>query len=288
MRLGAHVSTAGGIGNAPSNAADIGASCLQLFTRGQRRWVSPPLADSEADRFGAEMDRLDLGPALSHASYLINLAGGDPARTARSADALVDELARAARLAIPFLVIHPGSHLGAGPAAGIARAAAILDRCLEEAVGTDGVTVLLENTAGQGTSIGHRLEHLRDVIGAASYPSRLGVCLDTCHLFAAGHDLRTREAYEGTLALVDGVLGLGAVRAWHLNDSQRPLGSRVDRHADVGEGHLGLDPFRFLVDDPRWTPLPGILETPAGPEGWARQLRTLRASMTEQRPCATT
>jgi len=275
MRLGAHVSTAGGVGNAPGNAEAIGAECIQVFTRNQNRWSSKPIADVQATQYRAELERTGVGPVMAHDSYLINLATDDPEKLAKSMAAFGDEIHRADLLGIPYLVAHPGSHLGAGVDAGLRRFAANLDRCFDADGPDSRVVVLLETTAGQGSNLGFEFGQLRDIIGHSTHPERLGVCVDTCHIFAAGYDIRTRETYEATVKKLGDAVGLERVRAWHLNDSKREIGSRVDRHADLGEGHIGLDAFRQLVTDPRWAGLPGCLETPGGPDAWKIELRTL-------------
>jgi deoxyribonuclease IV len=277
MKLGAHVSTAGGVGNAPANAEAIGADCMQVFTRNQNRWSSKPIGEREAGRYRAELERVGVGPVLAHDSYLINLAGDDPEKLARSTAAFGDELTRAQLLGIPYLVAHPGSHLGAGVASGLERFAANLDRCLEAAGPSCEVTVLLETTAGQGSNLGFEFGQLRDIIGLSRWPDRIGICVDTCHVFAAGYDLRDADGYEAMVEEMETTVGLDRIRAWHLNDSKRELGSRVDRHADPGEGHLGWEPFRALVNDPRWAGLAGCLETPGGPDAWRVQIEKLRA-----------
>ncbi len=276
MRLGAHVSTAGGADKAPANATRIGAECMQVFTRNQNRWASPPIAPATVERYRQELARSGVGPVLAHDSYLVNLAATDPDKARLSVEAFVDELERADLLGIPFLVTHPGAHLGAGVEAGLARFTRQLDHCLDLRGPASRVTVLLETTAGQGSSLGFELAQLRDVVGASRHPDRLGVCADTCHLVAAGYDLSTRDGYERTVEEMAATVGLDRLRAWHLNDAKKGRGSRVDRHADLGEGVLGLEPFRWLVTDPRFRDLPGCLETPAGPDGWAAQLELLK------------
>ncbi len=276
MRLGAHVSTAGGADKAPANAEAIGAECMQIFTRNQNRWSSPPITAATAERYRAELERTGVHPVLAHDSYLVNLAATDPDKAKLSVDAFVDELARAGLLGIQFLVTHPGAHLGAGVEAGLARFTDQLDHCLDLAGPDNRVVVLLETTAGQGSCLGFELSQLRDIIGRSRHPDRLGVCADTCHLLASGYDLATRDGYERTAEEIAATIGLERLRAWHLNDSKKGLGSRVDRHADLGEGAIGLPPFRWLVNDPRWADLPGCLETPVGPEGWAEQLTLLK------------
>ncbi len=277
LRLGAHVSVAGGVDRAPANAAAIGAEAFQIFTRNQQRWTAPPLDEEKAARFRDEVRRAGYGPLLAHDSYLVNLATNDRDKLARSRHTMVDELSRAATLGVPSLVAHPGSHLGAGVAVGIERLMANMDSCLEEAgQRAASVRVLLETTAGQGTNMGSSFEELRDMISASRFPDRLAVCCDSCHLFAAGYDLSTEEGYEHLVETVDRTVGVDRIAAWHLNDSKRELGSRRDRHAALGEGEIGLPPFRRIVCDSRWNGLAGCLETPGGPEGWVDEIITLR------------
>jgi deoxyribonuclease IV len=275
MLLGAHVSTAGGVDRAPGNARAIGAECMQVFTRNQRRWESPAIRAEVAEHYRSELSLGPAGPVLAHDSYLINLAADDPEKRRRSRGAFGDEIRRADRLDIPFLVAHPGSHLGAGVAEGIRRFTRELDRCLDEAGPESGVTVLLENTAGQGTNLGSDLGELRDIIGSSRHGQRLGVCVDSCHAFAAGHDLRSDAGYEATMEALDRAVGFARVRAWHLNDSVGELGCRRDRHADLGEGEIGMAAFERLVRDPRWADRPGCLETPGGPGTWAADIARL-------------
>ena len=276
MKLGAHVSTSGGVHNAPANAVEIGAECMQIFSRSQNRWTSKAISDQVAAQYREALASSGVGPVMSHDSYLINLATEDEEKLAKSRTAFNDELHRAGLLGIPYVVMHPGSHLGAGVEVGLQRFTEQLDRCIEETVPDGDVQVLLETTAGQGTNLGFEFSQLRDIIGQSRLPDRLGVCVDTCHIFAAGYDLRTREGYEETVEKMDQAFGVDRIRGWHVNDSKKDLGTRVDRHADIGEGFLGLEPFRCLVADERWDGQPGCLETPAGPEGWAEQLVLLR------------
>jgi len=202
---------------------------------------------------------------FAHGLYLINLASPDVALWAKSVDALTDDLQRCELLGLPGLVIHPGSHMGSGEEAGIARIAAALDEVHTRLAGY-GVQVWLEVTAGQGGHVGYRFAQLRAIIDGTKAPERLGVCFDTAHAFAAGYELRTREGYEATWAEFDATLGLDRLRAVHLNDSKKELGSRVDRHEHIGQGLLGLEPFRFLLNDPRFRGLPMALETDKGPD----------------------
>lgn len=246
---------------------------IQVFTRNQRQWHPKALEAAEVAAFRREARAAGyLEHAVSHASYLINLCAVDPQTHRRSRDAFRDEIERCAKLGIPYLCVHPGSHVGAGEEKGLMAVAESVREALRETRGKR-VTVLLENTAGQGTNLGHRLEHLVTLLRLIR-SRRIAVCIDTCHLFAAGYDLRTR--YEETMAEIDATVGLDRVRAFHLNDSQYPCGSRRDRHAHIGEGEIGRPAFRCLVNDERFAGLPGLLETPGGPDGYRENLRNLR------------
>ena len=213
---------------------------------------------------------------VSHDSYLINLGSHDPVTLQKSLDAFADEIERCEQLGIPFLVFHPGSHVGAGEAAGLQRIVDSLNAVLGQKP-KYRTRVLLENTAGQGSNLGYRFEQLGEILAKTENPKRLGVCLDTCHLFASGYDLRTRSTYEATFREFDAIVGLGRVKVFHLNDSKKSLGSRVDRHENIGKGELGLEPFRFLLNDPRFAGLPMLLETPGGDEAYRIDLTTLRS-----------
>jgi deoxyribonuclease-4 len=270
--LGAHVSAAGGLPEAVREGVALRCEAIQLFTRNQRQWRPRPLPPGEALRFRREARAAGYARrAMSHASYLINLCATDRATLARSRAALLDEIRRCEALSIPYLCVHPGAHMGAGEAKGIRRAAASVRGALAR---TRRVTVLLENTAGQGTSLGHRLEHLAEMLRLIR-SRRAGVCLDTCHLFAAGYDLRG-AAYERTMRAVEETIGLARVRAFHLNDSRFGLGSRRDRHEHVGRGGLGGRAFARLVNDPRFARVFGVLETPKAGGMDRRNLDRLR------------
>lgn len=282
--LGAHVSTAGGVHAAPARAAALPARAFQVFTKNQNQWAGKPLVEEDVARWRSELAAhgLEARHVCSHDSYLINLAAVDPEVRRRSVAALVDEIERAGRLGIPLLVMHPGSHLGAGEAAGLAAVARELDACLEKAGAgrhgdaCAGVTLCLETTAGQGTNLGHRFEHLRDILAASRYPQRLAVCLDTCHVFAAGYALEPPAAWRRTLAALDAAVGLPRVRVAHLNDSKREFGSRVDRHERIGRGAIGTAPFRRLLREKRLAHALKVLEIPGGDEAFAADLALLR------------
>jgi deoxyribonuclease-4 len=273
--LGAHVPTAGGLHHAPAHGRDIGATAIQVFTRNQRQWAARPLLEEEAGAFREALRASGVRSVMSHASYLINLASPDPLLSQRGREAFRVEMARCHELGIPLLVFHPGAHLGAGETAGLRAVAQGLDHVLA-AGRRAGVTPLIEVTAGQGSCVGHRFEHLAEILSRVKSPERVGVCLDTCHLFAAGYDIATPRGYERTLAEFDRMVGLDRLRAIHLNDARKPLGSRVDRHAPIGEGFLGVRTFRRLLADPRLRDVPKVLETPGGLEAWRRELALLR------------
>jgi deoxyribonuclease-4 len=259
--FGAHLSAKGGPANAVAAAVELGCQTLQIFTKFQKTWEAKPLRDEDAHAFREAVAAAGLRYPTAHSSYLINLSSPDDPLYQKSIDALTDEMNRAEALGLSYLVIHPGSHNGSGEGPGLARVAAALDavhdRCRRHAV-----AILLETTAGQGSALGHRFEHLSAIIHATRDPDRLAVCLDTCHVFAAGYDLRTPEAYASTFDEFDRAVGLGRLKLFHVNDSLASLGSRVDRHAGIGLGEIGADAFRRLVTDPRFAELPMILETP--------------------------
>lgn len=263
--LGAHESTAGGLHRAFERIYEVGGEALQIFTRNQRQWNAPPLTKDEISTFQEEWERSGRIPVASHASYLINLATSDAVKSERSKKALVAELVRCSQLGIPYLVLHPGSHGGAGEEAGLANVVNLLDAAFEcaELKGSD-VMVLLETTAGQGTGLGSRFEELAWIMVNSRYAERLGVCVDTCHIFAAGYDITTDESYRATIDALDATVGLQHVHFFHLNDSKKECGSRVDRHEHIGKGHIGLDGFRLLLNDERLQHIPMTLETPKG------------------------
>ena len=259
--VGAHVSAAGGVENAPLNARAIGARAFALFTKNQKQWRARPLEAEGIAAFKRNLAAAGIAPrhVLPHDSYLINLGHPDPEKREKSVLALLDEARRAEQLGLHYLNFHPGSHLGTGSEEEcLQRIAAGMRRILAE---TEGVALLVEGTAGQGNHVGHRFEHLARILELVGDPGRSGVCLDTCHLFAAGYDLRSAEAYEATMARFHSVVGLPFLRAAHLNDAKAELGSRVDRHDSIGKGKLGLEAFRLLMNDPRFDDKPLILET---------------------------
>lgn len=262
LLIGAHMSIAGGIHLAFDRGRRAGCRTLQVFLKNNTQWKSKILLESDRLLFQEAQTRTEIRPVLAHSSYLINLASPDPLLRRKSIAAFLEEMERARFLGIPSLILHPGSHMGAGEQQGIARIADGLG-CALERTGPQ-VTVLLENTAGQGTSIGHRFEHLAAILERLGDTDRVGVCIDTCHTFAAGYDIRTKKGYSRTIDEIDRLIGLHRVRAVHVNDCKKKLGSRVDRHTHIGQGYLGLETFRFLVNDRRFASTPKILETPKG------------------------
>ncbi len=259
--LGAHMSVAGGVSKALERGKSIGCDTIQIFTRNNNRWVSKPIPPEEIERFHEQVKATGIWPVFSHAAYLINLASPKDDLWEKSMEAFIDELVRAEKLNLLGVVLHPGSHMGAGEEAGIARIAAALDRCHEATEGFKTLT-LLEITAGTGDHLGYRFEQLAEIRSRVKHPGRVAYCFDTCHAFAAGYDFRTREGYEAVMDEFDRVLGLERLKAFHFNDSKHPLGSRKDRHEHIGQGHIGLDGFRWIVNDPRFQQIPMVLETP--------------------------
>lgn len=288
---GSHLSIAGGMHNALLDAEKLGMDCVQVFTKNQQQWRVPPLADDACANWRTHCDRLKFEHTVSHDSYLINLASPDDALWQKSIDLFVEELTRCVTLRIPYLVTHPGAHMDCGEDAGLKRVAQALDLVHERVPRLAAsrrearfdVVTCLEITAGQGTCLGHRLEHLATIIDLVKHPDRLAVCLDTAHLFAAGYDFRGRK-YAAFAREVDKTVTLDKVRVLHLNDSKKELGSRVDRHEHIGKGHIGLDGFRPFVRDKRWRDTPKILETAKGKADDGREwdainLETLKGLM---------
>lgn len=261
--FGSHLSIAGGYYKAVVEAGRLGFDCVQIFTKNNNQWRAKPLADADVAAFRSALAEHGVVRPISHDSYLINLASPEEGLWRRSIDAMVVELERAHRLGIEHVVAHPGSHVGAGEEAGLTRVAAALDEVFRRTAALP-TTVALETTAGQGSNLGHRFEHLAAILERCSTPERLRVCVDTCHVFAAGYPLAPKRKYLETLRRLDRAVDLDRIVAWHLNDSKRELGSRVDRHEHIGRGRLGLEPFRLLIRDRRFRDAPMYLETPKG------------------------
>ena len=275
--IGAHISTQGGLHTIFERASAVNASAVALFAKNSNQWKGKTLTDEDCATFASLRT---VTPLLTHASYLINLATIDEELHRKSIAALIDELDRAERLGIHAVVLHPGAHLGAGPDAAIEKIARSLDR-VHAAIPNHRVVTLLETSAGQGSYVGCTFEELGRMIKLVDDPKRVGICFDTCHVFAAGYELRTRDAYNRTIDELERHVGLENVGAFHLNDSKKGLGSRVDRHQNIGQGELGLEPFRFLLNDPRFARIPKVIETPKTIDTISdrRNLRRLRSLM---------
>ena len=273
-RLGAHMSIAGGVDKALLRGEEVGCDAMQIFTKNNNQWRAAPLTERVIEAYKTNRRRAGIDPILAHDSYLINIASPEKDLYRKSLEALQIEVARAGVLEIPYLVIHPGAHLGSGEAEGIKRIVEALETVLEGPQASP-VMICLETTAGQGSNLGYRFEHLAAIRGGVTRRECVGICVDTCHIFAAGYEIRSQKAYEETLRQLHGVIGLDHVTCIHLNDSQRELGSRVDRHAHIGQGQIGLEGFRLLINDPRLRHIPMILETPKGEDPVASDRRNL-------------
>lgn len=276
--IGAHVSIAGGVENAPLNAHGIGATGFAMFTKNQRQWFAPELSQLSIDAFKAMCAEYGYPPEsiLPHDSYLINLGNPDSEALAKSRESFIGELRRCAALGLDRLNFHPGSHLKKiTEEQCIELIAESINIALRE---TDGVTAVIENTAGQGSNMGYCFEHLAGIISLVDDKSRVGVCLDTCHSFAAGYDLSSREACEATFAEFDRIVGFKYLRGMHLNDALKPLGSRIDRHSELGKGYIGLECFKYIMGDSRFDGMPLTLET-IDENLWPQEIATLKSFM---------
>ena len=273
--FGAHVSASGGVENAVKNAKDIGATAFALFTKNQRQWIAPALTPKQIATFKEAMAEAGFSASqiLPPDSYLINLGHPDEEGLQKSRDSFFEEMQRCELLGLDRLNFHPGSHLKRISEEGsLERIAESINMALER---TKGVTAVLENTAGQGSNLGYKFEHLAYIIDRVEDKSRVGVCLDTCHSFAAGYDLRTKEACDATFAEFDRIIGFKYLRGMHLNDAMRPLGSRIDRHSPMGDGEIGIECFKYIASAPRFDNIPLVLETP-DEERWAQEIAQLK------------
>ncbi len=280
-RVGAHISISGGVENAPLNAQAIGAKAFAMFTKNQRQWQAKPYSEKSINEFKTNLDTVGIAPeyVLPHDGYLINLGHPEADRLEKSRLAFLDELQRCEQLGLKMLNFHPGSHLRQiSEEESLALVAESLNWALER---TSGITAVIENTAGQGSNLGYRFEHLASIIGAVDDKSRIGVCLDTCHTFTSGYDLRTAEACDATFAEFDSIVGFEYLRAMHLNDSKPDLGSRVDRHDSLGKGKLGWDVFKYIMNNPRFDEIPMVLET-IDSDIWPQEIEQLYAMQIEQ------
>ena len=275
MRLGAHMSISGGIEKAVVRGQEVGCEALQIFTKKSNQWKAKPLTATEVTAFRDACQAANIAPVIAHSAYLINLAAPDEALYEKSIQACLDELRRCEQLGIPHLVIHPGAHMGTGEAPGLKRIAAAIDRIHRETP-TMQAAMALEVTAGQGTALAYKFEHFAAILEQVDEPDRLGFCLDTCHLLAAGYDFRTRQGYDRMMDAWDELVGIERIRAIHLNDSKKDLGSRVDRHEHIGQGYIGTKGFEFVLNDRRISHVPMVLETPKEDDADVRNLATLR------------
>jgi len=262
LLAGAHMSIAGGMHKAFERGRQVGCKTIQIFLKNSNQWKAKPLTEEARILFQKAQKESGISPVLAHDSYLINLASPDRFLYKKSVNAFVEELKRANSLGVPYLVLHPGAHMGAGIKAGVARVAKALTHALQ--LVEPPAVILVENTAGQGSSLGCRFEQLAAILEQIGNWDRVGFCLDTCHAFAAGYDLRTEDGYGETMREFDRLIGIGKILAFHVNDSRKDLGCRVDRHCHIGKGFLGLHAFRLLVNDARFAAIPKILETPKG------------------------
>ncbi len=290
MWLGAHIGIADGIALAPATGRSIGCDAIQIFSKSPQMWAGPPLSDEAADAFRAAVKREGLRATAVHHGYLINLASPKPPMLRKSRTTFRDEIERAEKLGADALIFHCGAHLGSGSGAGLT---ALTDSLNEAIAATAGyrVRLLLENSAGQGTTLCASLEELAQVLGAVTDRERVGVTLDTCHLFAAGIDFRTEATYGSLIDAIGATIGISSVRAFHLNDAKADLGSHLDRHANIGAGQIGAEGFRSFVRDPRWAAVPGYLETPLddrGYAGYAEDLARLNALLPGPSPAPRT
>lgn len=273
--FGAHVSAAGGVANAPYNAKNIGATAFALFTKNQRQWFAPTLSAKEIELFRRACEELGFSPAqiLPHDSYLINLGHPDREALEKSRESFVEEMRRCELLGLDRLNFHPGSHLGRiGLEESLDRVAESINIALEK---SHGVTAVIENTAGQGTNLGHRFEQIAHIIDRVEDKTRVGFCIDTCHAFAAGYDLSSTEACEETFRTIDSIVSLDYLRGMHLNDAMRPLGSRIDRHERLGAGEIGWECFKYIARDARFDNMPLVLET-IDESLWAEEIAALK------------
>jgi deoxyribonuclease-4 len=270
------VSIQGGVSLAPERAKVVTCDCMQIFSKNQMQWKSKPVDLDEAEMFSVNSKKLGIVETVIHDSYLINLASPEKGLLKQSREAFLDELVRAKHLGVRNLIFHPGAHMGAGEQAGLKKIADSMNWARSE-FGSGDVCSVLEITAGQGSVLGYSFDQLAKIISMLDDPKNSGVCFDTCHAYASGYDIKTKEGYANTFDMFDEIIGLGFLKAFHINDSKVKLGSNVDRHEQIGKGYIGLDGFRNLMNDQRFSKLPMVLETPLGEKGYKKELKALRA-----------
>ncbi len=278
--LGAHTSIAGGVYNAIYAGAEIGCDVVQIFSKNQMQWKSKPLDPNEVEKFHEAIEETGVYPMTVHDAYLINLGATNPATFEKSFGAVVEELQRCETLRVPYLVMHPGSHLGAGEEKGMDKIADSLQRAYNES-GAENTVVLLETTAGQGTNLGYTFDQIHYMIQRSGLGEKIAVCVDTCHIFTAGYDIRTGEEWQNTKSQFDREIGLDKLKAFHINDSKKKFQSKVDRHARVGQGEIGLEAFAALLNDPDLQDIPMIMEIPGGNDAYREDLEILRGLIRE-------
>jgi deoxyribonuclease-4 len=277
VKIGAHVSIAGHISNAVANASEIGCEVFQIFTKNQNQWKEKIYTIEDISHFRNALDSSDIHENIicAHNSYLINLCAKNKWILRRSREAFVNEIFRCQSLGVKYLIFHPGAHLGQGENAGLNMIADSLSQVLELTNGST-VVLLMETTAGQGTALGWKFNHLALIIDKLQLKNRIGICLDTCHMFAAGYNIRDERYYKETFDQFEKIIGLDYLKAFHLNDSKKELGIRVDRHERIGKGLMGLKTFKFLMQDNRFVNIPGILEVPGGKKAFKEDIALLR------------
>lgn len=275
--IGSHISSAGNLHLAFQRGESIGCTVMQIFTKSSRTWFASKIQNEEITQFKQAAKKSPIKIVVAHAGYLINIGSSKSDTLKKSLKSLIEEIERCNQLEIPYLILHPGSHLGAGEAKGIEQIAQQLELALESAPGN--TMILLENMAGQGTNLGYKFEHLSNIIDLCKHKKRLGVCFDTCHAFAAGYDISTKEGYKETFKLFDKIIGLKHLKAIHLNDSFGTLGSRVDRHAPLKDGKISIDTFEWIMNDKNFRDIPKILETPSDTEMklWSKEIKLLKS-----------
>ena len=277
LKLGAHMSIAGGVSNALDAAEAAHGNAVQVFMKSNRQWAGPQVKEEDVSRWNSQMPASGVAYAVSHASYLINLASPKDPLWEKSLAAYADELQRAHAYGIRHVVLHPGAHTGSGEEAGLQRIAAAFNRIHTQLPDCAAVITLLELMAGQGSTLGYTFAQLAQIIALVEEKARMGVCIDTCHALAAGYDFRTEEGYAAMIAEIEETIGLESVGCWHFNDSANDHGSRKDRHAHIGEGFVGVDGFRHILNDLRWDGVPMLLETPKKEDGDGKDVKNLRA-----------
>lgn len=277
--LGAHISISGGLDQAPERGRKLTCDCMQIFSKNQMQWKAKPLDLEEAERFKANSEEFRITETVIHDSYLINLGSPDKNLLKQSREAFLDEMVRAKHLGVRYLIFHPGAHMGSGEQVGLKRISESMDWARSE-FGSGDVQLLLELTAGQGSVLGYSFEQLARIISYLDDQKNVGVCFDTAHAYGAGYDVKTKKGYEKTFNLFDEIVGIGYLKAMHINDSKVKLGSGIDRHEQIGKGFIGVDGFRNFVNDDRWNGIPMVLETPQGDKMYKKELKLLRSLIT--------